>query len=110
MLSFSSPAAAQNSIDRNIVGEASKKAGITYRIDASSAQRKGVIYDWLIDDTIEELINMMDDTSNVIQIERMIKTYFLKEEKKRLWKKCSGVLITFDGSNLPKGIQLYKEI
>lgn len=75
MLTFLSAAAAQKCLNRNLTGDASKETGITYKLDTTSVQTKGVIYDWPEDETIEDLVAMIDNTDNIIQIERMVKTY-----------------------------------
>lgn len=75
-----------------MAGGASKVIGVTYKLDISSTQIKGVIHEWAEEDSIEKLIAMIDST-NKLQIEKMVKTYHSKEQGKRAWRRCRAILL-----------------
>ncbi|CAL1681333.1 unnamed protein product [Lasius platythorax] len=80
---------------------------IIYSIPSRVKRRKGVISDWDIDMPLHELVEAMDNTKGILQMERLRKRYVDPKTKQLMNKYLHQVLITVEGNELPTEIKIF---
>ncbi|KMQ82829.1 protein iws1-like protein, partial [Lasius niger] len=70
-------------------------------------RRKGVISDWDIDMPLYELVEAMDNTKGILQMEKLRKRYVDPKTKQLMNKYSHQVLITVEGNELPTEIKIF---
>lgn len=80
---------------------------IDIRIMNRNTRSKGVIRDWDKEMTIDELAEAIDDNRGIISIERMRFKRYDKENKTANWTMGSNIIITMEGSKIPRELSLW---
>lgn len=90
----------------SVIREAQRE-GIALEIPARAKICKGIVTGWDLGATLDELIDAMVVSSNVISLERMKRKVYEGEGRKPIEKVTHSILISWSGSNLPTEIRLY---
>lgn len=80
---------------------------IIYSILSRVKRRKGVISDWDTDMPLYELVEAMDNTKGILQMEKLRKRYVDPKTKQLMNKYSHQVLITVEGNELPTEIKIF---
>lgn len=84
-----------------------QREGIIIEIPSRAKVCRGVITEWDLGATLDELISAMVVSSNVKSLERMKRKIFVREERKIIEKVTHTILMTWVGNALPTEIRLY---
>lgn len=68
---------------------------------------KGIIKDWDSDMPLDELISAIDNSKNIIQIERMKKRQFSAKDRRVVTSYSHLVMVTMEGGNIPQYFNMY---
>lgn len=80
---------------------------VNFEIPERSKTCKGVVYGWDAVAPLDELVDSMSNTERVIEIERLKRRRFDRENKRVIMEETGLILVTWEGSRVPEDIEMY---
>lgn len=68
---------------------------------------KGIIKDWDSDMPLDELVSAIDNSKNIIQMERMKERQFSAKDRRVVTSYSHLVMVTMEGGNIPQYFSMY---